>query len=156
MTVDKTRPSHGGHGERGITVLLRRMHDVLAGEATPQQRLDELTRVIAGHVVADVCSIYLRLPTDELELYSTVGLNPAAVHETRLAWGEGLVGNVAATQRPLVTADRAAAPCFRLSPGDWRGPASFISRRAADPIGQIAWRSCPAEQDFAALFRRRG
>lgn len=112
MTVEKTRPSHGGHGERGITVLLRSMHDAVAQEASAQRRLDELTRVIAGHVVADVCSIYLRLPSDELELYSTVGLNAEAVHSTRLGWGEGLVGVVAATQRPLVTADAPLHPSF--------------------------------------------
>jgi len=112
MSVEKTRPSHGGHGERGITVLLRSMHDAVAQESTAQQRLDELTRVIAGHVIADVCSIYLRLPTDELELYSTIGLKAEAVHHTRMGWGEGLVGVVAATQRALVTSDAPLHPSF--------------------------------------------
>ena len=32
MSIEHTRPPHGGHGERGITVLLRRMHDVVALE----------------------------------------------------------------------------------------------------------------------------
>ena len=48
-----------------------------------------MTRTIASHVVADVCSIYLRRPDDILELYSTEGLNREAVHRTRLGIGEG-------------------------------------------------------------------
>ncbi|MBI1366352.1 MAG: phosphoenolpyruvate--protein phosphotransferase [Alphaproteobacteria bacterium] len=112
MSIERTRPPYGGHGERGVSVLLRRMHEAVAEEATAQERLDHLTRVIASHIVADVCSIYLRRPDDVLELYSTEGLNRAAVHQTRLNWGEGLVGVVAATQRPLVTADAPLHPSF--------------------------------------------
>jgi phosphotransferase system enzyme I (PtsP) len=112
MSLERTRPPHGGHGERGITVLLRRMHEAVAEEATAQERLDHLTRVIASHIVADVCSIYLRRPDDVLELYSTEGLKREAVHKTRLNWGQGLVGLVAATQRPLVTAEAPLHPAF--------------------------------------------
>ena len=60
MSIENTRPPHGGHGEQGITVLLRRMHDAVAREGSAQERLDHLTKAIAAHVVADVCSIYLR------------------------------------------------------------------------------------------------
>lgn len=121
-SIEKTRPAHGGHGDRGITVLLRRMHDAVASAVSAQQRLDELTRVIAGHVVADVCSIYIRLADDDLELYSTEGLNREAVHKTRLKWGEGLVGVVAATQRPLVTADAPLHPSFAYRPETGEDP----------------------------------
>ncbi|MGE0407659.1 MAG: phosphoenolpyruvate--protein phosphotransferase [Amphiplicatus sp.] len=112
MSLEHTRPPHGGHGERGVTVLLRRMHEAVAEEATAQERLDHLTRVIASHIVADVCSIYLRRPDDVLELYSTEGLKREAVHKTTLEWGKGLVGVVAATQRPLVTAEAPLHPAF--------------------------------------------
>ncbi|MEL6370818.1 MAG: phosphoenolpyruvate--protein phosphotransferase [Pseudomonadota bacterium] len=122
MAIEKTRPAHGGHGERGITVLLKRMHDVVATEATAQERLDDLTKVIAAHVVADVCSIYLRLPNDELELFSTQGLNREAVHQTRLKWGEGLVGATCATQKPLVTADAPLHPAFSYRPETGEDP----------------------------------
>ena len=122
MSLEKTRPPHGGHGERGITVLLRRMHDAVAEEATAQERLDQLTRVIASHIVADVCSIYLRRPDDALELYSTEGLNREAVHKTRLGWGEGLVGSVAATSKPLVTAEAPLHPSFVYKPETCEDP----------------------------------
>ena len=116
MAVEPTLPPHGGHGDRGITVLLRFMRDAVAQEASAQERLDHLTRVIASHIVADVCSIYLRRGDEDLELYSTEGLKREAVHKTRLHWGEGLVGRVAETQAPLVTSDAPLHPAFRFVP----------------------------------------
>ena len=109
-------PRHGGHGARGITVLLRLMHDAVATEASAQERLDHLTRVIAAHVVADVCSIYLRRSDDRLELYSTEGLKRDAVHKTLLDWGEGLVGAVANSQAPIVTDDAQSEAAFKFFP----------------------------------------
>ncbi len=106
----------------GIAALLRTMHDALAFAETAQERLDKLTHVIARHVESDVCSIYLRLPSDELELYSTEGLNREAVHKTRLNWGEGLVGVVAETKRPLVTSDAPLHPNFAYRPETGEDP----------------------------------
>ena len=122
MNIENTRPPHGGHSEQGITVLLRRMHDAVAQEASAQERLDHLTRTIAAHVVADVCSIYLRRPDDVLELYSTEGLNREAVHRTRLGLGEGLVGLVAQNRRPLVTDDAPHHPAFAYRPETGEDP----------------------------------
>jgi len=122
MSIEETRPLYGGHGERGITALLRRMREAVAEEQSVQQRLDHLTEVIASHVVADVCSIYLRRPGDEIELYSTEGLKKEAVHKTRLKWGQGLVGTVAATQRPLITADAPLHPAFVYKPETGEDP----------------------------------
>lgn len=98
------------------------MHDAVAVASTAQDRLDALTQVIARHVASDVCSIYLRLSSDELELYSTEGLNREAVHRTRLKWGEGLVGVVAESQRPLITADAPLHPNFAYRPETGEDP----------------------------------
>lgn len=122
MSIENTRPPHGGHSDQGITVLLRRMHDAVAREGSAQDRLDHLTRTIASHVVADVCSIYLRRPDDILELYSTEGLNREAVHRTRLGIGEGLVGIVAKSRRPLVTDDAPHHPAFAYRPETGEDP----------------------------------
>ena len=122
MSIEKTRPPYGGHGEQGITVLLRRMHDAVAQEGSAQERLDHLTRAIANHVVADVCSIYLRRPGDELELYATEGLNRDAVHKTRLTLGEGLVGLVAENHSPLITNDAPHHPAFAYRPETGEDP----------------------------------
>ncbi|MEZ5920790.1 MAG: phosphoenolpyruvate--protein phosphotransferase [Parvularculaceae bacterium] len=115
---DKTAARTAG----GIAGLLRSMHDAVAIAASAQDRLDALTSIIARHVGSDVCSIYLRLPSDELELYSTEGLNPQAVHLTRLKWGEGLVGVVASTLHPLVTADAPLHPSFAYRPETGEDP----------------------------------
>jgi phosphotransferase system enzyme I (PtsP) len=106
----------------GIASLFKSMHDAVAVATTAQERLDALTHVIARHVASDVCSIYLRLASDELELYSTEGLNREAVHRTKLNWGEGLVGVVAQTQRPLVTADAPLHPNFAYRPETGEDP----------------------------------
>lgn len=109
-----SRPPAPAQG--GIADLLRSMHDAVAVAASAQDRLDKLTLAISMHVASDVCSIYLRLPTDILELYATVGLDPKSVHNTHLAWGEGLVGLVAETQRPLITSDAPLHPNFAYRP----------------------------------------
>jgi phosphotransferase system enzyme I (PtsP) len=51
-----------------------------------------------------------------LELFATEGLRPEAVHRTRLRVGEGLVGLIAATARPLALEDARAHPAFAYRP----------------------------------------
>ncbi|HVH78358.1 MAG TPA: phosphoenolpyruvate--protein phosphotransferase, partial [Stellaceae bacterium] len=51
-----------------------------------------------------------------LELFATEGLRREAVHRTRLRVGEGLVGVIAATARPLALADAQAHPDFAYRP----------------------------------------
>ncbi len=111
-----------GPKKGGVADLLRSMHDAVAADVSAQERLDTLTAVIARHVDSDVCSIYIRVPSDQLELYSTEGLNREAVHKTRLNWGEGLVGVVAETQRPLITSDAPLHPKFAYRPETGEDP----------------------------------
>ena len=150
MSIEKTRPLYGGHGDRGITVLLKQMHDVVAIEASAQERLDQLTSIIASHVVADVCSIYLRRPDDDLELFATTGLRREAVHATRLAWGEGLVGRVATGQRPLITDDAPNSPGFSYRRETGEDPLkSFLGVpliRSGQVIGVLALQNVSARK----------
>ncbi|MBD0427854.1 phosphoenolpyruvate--protein phosphotransferase [Aquisalinus flavus] len=97
-------------------VLLKRLREVMAAEEGAQQRLDHLTNAIANNMVADVCSIYLRRADDMLELFSTQGLNPEAVHNTRMKWSEGLVGYVARTAEPINLRDAPKHPSFSFRP----------------------------------------
>jgi phosphotransferase system enzyme I (PtsP) len=77
--------------------LLREVRDALqSGKQDAQQKLDRLVHSVAKSLKADVCSIYLTRPGDVLELCASYGLNPQAVHATRLRVGEGLVGDIAA------------------------------------------------------------
>ncbi len=98
-------------------VLLRHVRDImLKGAGTAQQRLDELVKGIADMLHADVCSIYFARPGDILELYASHGLKQASVHVTRLRFGEGLVGEVAATGLDLNLAEATAHPKFAHRP----------------------------------------
>jgi phosphotransferase system enzyme I (PtsP) len=99
-------------GPRG---LLRRLREVMAEAGSVDERLAKVVRSIAANMVAEVCSVYL-LRNDELELYATEGLNPEAIHKTRLKVGEGLVGDIAAHSRPLALADAQNHPQFAYKP----------------------------------------
>jgi phosphotransferase system enzyme I (PtsP) len=96
--------------------LLRRLRDVMAGSGTAQERLDRIVRLVAAEMVAEVCSIYVMRAGEVLELFATEGLRPEAVHRTRLRVGEGLVGVIAATARPLALADAQSHPDFAYRP----------------------------------------
>jgi len=100
----------------GVRRLLKRLRDLMAGEGTGQERLNQTVRIIAADMVAEVCSIYMVRPGDVLELFATEGLKQEAVHKTRLAVGEGLVGDIAAHARPLALADAQAHPLFAYKP----------------------------------------
>lgn len=113
---EQTGPPVAPQNERSVNALFRAMHTATASESNAQARLDTLTRVIAAHIVADVCSIYIRRPGDYFELYASEGLKPEAVHVTRLHMSEGLVGHVARRQEPLVTAEAPLHPDFAYRP----------------------------------------
>ncbi|MCH8138243.1 MAG: phosphoenolpyruvate--protein phosphotransferase [Proteobacteria bacterium] len=105
-----------GPALKGPRRLLRRLRDVMAGPASAQERLDQVVTVIAADMVAEVCSIYVRRAGDVLELFATEGLNPTAVHQTRLKVGEGLVGDIAAHALPLNLSDAQSHPSFAYRP----------------------------------------
>jgi phosphotransferase system enzyme I (PtsP) len=109
-------------GARGPRSLLRQIREAMAGGQPAQARLDMVVRIIAQSMVAEVCSIYLRRASGELELFATEGLNPAAVHATRLRPGEGLVGEVARTGGPLNLSDAPSNPAFSYRPETGEDP----------------------------------
>ncbi|MFK7939957.1 MAG: phosphoenolpyruvate--protein phosphotransferase [Roseovarius sp.] len=96
--------------------LLGRLREVMAEDSGGQKRLDQITRLIAEEMHSDVCSIYLFRDEDTLELCATEGLNPEAVHETRMRLGEGLVGRVARTGNVMNTDDAPNTRGFRYMP----------------------------------------
>jgi phosphotransferase system, enzyme I, PtsP len=105
-----------GGSVSGTRRLLRRLRDIMAGSGSAQERLDRIVRVIAAEMVAEVCSAYVMRAGEVLELFATEGLRPEAVHRTRLRVGEGLVGVIAATARPLALADAQSHPNFAYRP----------------------------------------
>ncbi len=99
----------------GPRVLLRRLHDVMAGPGDVQSRLDQIVRSIAANMVAEVCSVYF-MREDVLELVATEGLNAEAVHKTTLHMGEGLVGLIAQQARAVALSDAQSHPNFAYRP----------------------------------------
>ncbi len=108
-------------GIGGSRILLRRLREIMADGGPAQERLNKLVQTIAATTVADVCSIYLKRGRVH-ELFATEGLKPEAVHRTQLAEGEGLVGLVAETGRPLNIADAPHHPRFSYRPETGEDP----------------------------------
>lgn len=100
----------------GPRVLLRRLREAMAEPVGAQERLDKIVVLIASNMVAEVCSVYVLREGDTLELYATEGLNPEAVHNTRLRVGEGLVGTIAAQAEALNLTEAQEHPAFAYRP----------------------------------------
>lgn len=112
--AEDVRSMRGAHGGSGV--LLRRLREVMAASISPQERLDRLVVLIAGNLVAEVCSVYVLREDGSLELYATEGLNREAVHLTTMRAGEGLVGLIAREAEPLALSDAQNHPAFSYRP----------------------------------------
>ncbi|MGJ8546938.1 MAG: phosphoenolpyruvate--protein phosphotransferase [Sulfitobacter sp.] len=133
--------------------LLGRLRDAMASESAGQERLDKITTLIASSMGCEVCSIYLFRDEETLELCATEGLNKAAVHETRMKLGEGLVGRVAKHRRVINTADAPQARGFRFMPETGEEIfSSFLGvpiQRVGDRLGVLVVQS-KAAREFSA------
>ncbi|MBK6802121.1 phosphoenolpyruvate--protein phosphotransferase [Novosphingobium sp.] len=95
--------------------ILTRLHDVMASRHHVQAKLNTVVEVIGEGLDSEVCSIYL-LREGMLELFATKGLAQEAVHVTRMAIGEGLVGTIAGNIETLNLAEAASHPDFSYRP----------------------------------------
>ncbi|MGJ0237878.1 phosphoenolpyruvate--protein phosphotransferase [Novosphingobium fluoreni] len=95
--------------------ILTRLHEVMASRSNAQTKLNTVVEVIGECLDSEVCSIYL-LREGMLELFATRGLAQEAVHVTRMAVGEGLVGTIAEEIETLNLAEATAHPDFMYRP----------------------------------------
>jgi len=102
--------------------LMQAIRLAMEGTESVQKRLDEFVAAIQSSMQVKVASIYLLRPGAELELSATEGLKKSAVHKTRMKPGEGLVGHVALTARPLNLADAPKHPLFSYRPETGEDP----------------------------------
>lgn len=100
----------------GPRVLLKRLRELMAEVIEPQARLNRIVQEIAKNMVAEVCSFYVLRSDEMLELYATQGLNPNSVHSAQLRLGQGLVGTIAASARPLNLTEAQSHPAFMYLP----------------------------------------
>ena len=104
-------------------VLLARLAAHLADRLQERERLDIANRAsdlhdrqIAGVMVAEVCSIYIKRQDGSLELFASEGLNPSSVHTTRLKRGEGLVGRASELGVTVNEPEASSHPAFSYRP----------------------------------------
>lgn len=95
--------------------ILVNLHDVMAARTNAQAKLNQVVEIIGEALDSEVCSIYL-LREGVLELYATRGLLPEAVHVTKMALGEGLVGTIAQHGEVLNLDEAASHPDFAYKP----------------------------------------
>ncbi len=103
-------------------ILMNRLRQMMAAGGNAEERLAKVVKLVAGTMVADVCSIYLRTPDNMLELVATEGLRPEAVSRTRLDLDEGLVGQIAMSAQPLAIQDAPRHPAFSYRPETGEDP----------------------------------
>ncbi len=130
--------------------LLGRLRDLMAGDDPGQARLDKITQLVGVSIGCEVCSIYLFRDEETLELCATEGLNPDAVHKTRMRLGEGLVGRVARRRQVVNTADAPGAKGFRYMPETGEEIySSFLGvpiQRLGDALGVLVVQSKEARE----------
>ncbi len=96
--------------------LLGELRNIMSSAGEDEERLQQLVEQIANHMVVDVCSAYVLRAGEVLELYATTGLQQAAIHQTKLRIGEGLVGITAATKTPQNHTHISQHPDFAFRP----------------------------------------
>jgi len=120
------------------TRLLGRLRAMMTSGAA---RLPQVLELVAGELVAEVCSAYGLRSGEILELRATHGLRESAIGRTRLRVGEGIVGLVAATGEALNLADAQNHPGFAYRPETGEEPyASMLAvpvRRGGRILGVL-------------------
>jgi phosphotransferase system enzyme I (PtsP) len=133
--------------------LLGALRDAMAEDSAGQARLDKIVQLIASSMRSEVCSIYLFRDQETLELCATEGLKAAAVHQTRMRIGEGLVGRVARFNQVINTADAPSAKGFRfMAETGEEIYSSFLGvpiQRLGDSLGVLVVQS-KAAREFSA------
>jgi phosphotransferase system enzyme I (PtsP) len=87
---------------------------LLTGSENIESFLQRTVEMIASHMDADVCSIYLYDDASrELILTATIGLNPEAIGKVRMKIGEGLVGLTLERLKPIKEAFADRNPKFK-------------------------------------------
>ncbi len=102
--------------EPALRVIMRRLREIMSEPGDGQARLNKIVKQIAGVMVTEVCSIYLKRQDGSLELFASEGLNPGAVHAVRMNRGEGLVGRCAELNITVNEPEASSHPAFSYRP----------------------------------------
>lgn len=108
--------------------------------------LQKIVDTAAGHMEADVCSVYLfDENSKELVLRATRGLLPSSIGTVRLRPGEGLTGLAFSERRPICEGDAPSHPNYRFFPGIgeevYRSFVAVPILRGRRPVGAMTLQS---------------
>jgi phosphotransferase system enzyme I (PtsP) len=117
-------PASGGVQRKGSMDHLKLLCDIgelnwiFSDRASTKAFLQKIVGIVATHMQADVCSIYLFDEGKcELVLQATKGLHPDSVERVRLKLGEGLVGLALQELQPVCEPVASTNPHFKFFPG---------------------------------------
>ena len=96
--------------------ILREMRQITGGQASVQEKLEQIVALIAVKMSADAANCYVAVDDYTLELFASYGFNPCVAHKGYMRFGEGLVGEVAQNNRSLAIADAWSHPKFSYKP----------------------------------------
>ncbi|MDF7823234.1 phosphoenolpyruvate--protein phosphotransferase [Pontiellaceae bacterium B12227] len=83
-----------------------------------KELLQKVVISVAGHMHADVCSIYIyEEESKKLTLRATQGLDPAAIGTVSLSLGEGITGRAVRELRPICVGTASKSSSYRFFPG---------------------------------------
>lgn len=116
----KTKTPAREHVRRGRGHTLRLLEDIgtlIARSHDLQETLEDITKIIADRMNADVCSLYMLDPQDKrLTLWATTGLDRAAVGKVSMRTEEGLSGLVIERMEPVLATDAMLHPRNKYFP----------------------------------------
>jgi phosphotransferase system enzyme I (PtsP) len=131
-------------GRRHLHLLcdISELAALLIGSENIESFFQQAVEMVARHMEADVCSIYLLDEnSEELVLKATIGLNPEAVGEIRMKIGEGLVGTTLQKLKPMREGSAGRHPKFKYFKEAQEDPFdSFLSvpvQRGEEKIGVL-------------------
>lgn len=102
----------------GLLCDIGELNALFAGSDNIDTFLQQIVDLVAKHIQADVCSIYIYDEKNkELVLKANRGLNPKSVNKTKLKLGEGLVGVAVKEMRPICETSASKNPNFKVIPG---------------------------------------
>jgi phosphotransferase system enzyme I (PtsP) len=103
-----------GHAHLSLVCDIGDLAALLTGSENIESFLQRTVEMVAGHMDADVCSIYLYDDlSKDLILTATRGLNPEAIGKIRMKIGEGLVGLTLEKLEPINEAFAGRNPKFK-------------------------------------------
>ncbi len=119
------------------------LSSLLAGSENIEHFLQRTALMVATHLDAHVCSIYLyEEASEELVLTATMGLNQDAVGRVRMKRGEGLVGTVMDILKPILEKSGENNPNFKyFKEANEDSYTSFLAvpiQRGKERIGVLA------------------